>query len=317
MQEAGDVVGGDEQGPRRRGEQCWQPEDGEVLGTHAEVGEEQGLWRDEQLRQRKEGVVLETQAEEEALEVEKYADESLYSTRDYSFCGGSTGTTTVRLRSIEKEDYYGTKINLTGTSTWFAASAFSKWSCGEDAASLFGGRAILELGSGTGLSGIALSKCLMRVGSPSSLLLTDGEEEVVALLRSNIALNSQDASIDCQQLWWGPSARLDKLVIEHPSGFEIVFGCDLFYSQSQSSSGAISGVFIVVEALLSRVVGSSFYLSFTRRDLDINVVLSIAKTAGFVATVEEDCCYDIYGTWTSGQTDFWRDAVYRFQRIAQ
>ena len=256
-----------------------------------------------------------SEADSEAAE--SYAAESLYSTRDYSFCGGSTGTTTVSLRSIEK-DYYGTNINLTGTSTWFAASAFTTWSCGEGSASLFGGRAILELGSGAGLSGIALSKCLMRVGSPSSFLLTDGEEEVVALLRSNIALNNSQDAIACQQLWWGPSARLEKLKIEHPLGFGVVFGCDLFYNQSQAgSSGAIAGVFVVVEALLSREVGSSFYLSFTRRDLDINVVLSIAETAGYRATVEEDCCYDIFGTWTSGQTDFWRDAVYRFQRIAQ
>jgi len=248
---------------------------------------------------------------------EARADESLYSTREHRF-----GSTSVLLRCIAKDDdYYGKKINLTGTSTWFAASAFCKWACSDEnvAALQFGDKSILELGSGAGLAGIALYKCLQRIGHPSSFLLTDGEEEVVDLVRRNIALNSaaDDPTIACQQLWWGPSAALDKLKHEHPTGFDVIIGCDLFYNQAQADSGAVLGAFQVVAQLLSRAAqGSCFLLAFTRRDLDVAVVLEAAARCGFVSAVEEECCCDIFGTWTQGQTEFWRDAVYRFTRLA-
>ena len=236
-----------------------------------------------------------------------------YTTTTHSF-----GETTVIVRSIPK-DYYGTKVDLTGCSSWFAGTLFCQFSCSEERAArvTFGkGKSVLELGSGAGLAGIALAKCLERLGEPLGItVLTDGEAKVVDLLRSNVAANGLADRVDCQQLWWGPSPQLEDLKRRHPKGFDVIIGCDLFYNQLQHHNGAVSGAFFVVDALLSRAEGACMFLACTRRDLDLAVVLDAAQARGFRAELQEDFVYDIFNANTDGMTDLWRDAIFAFFRI--
>ena len=237
-------------------------------------------------------------------------DSSPYTATQHSF-----GQTSVTIRAIKKRDYYGTNVDLTGHSSWFAATLFSQFACGEQrAVALFGGgRSILELGAGAGLAGCALAKCLQLLNQPSgAIVLTDGEEQVVDLLRSNVEQNNLSESVSCQQLWWGPSPALNELKQRTPEGFSVIFGCDLLYNQLQLKCGTVASLFLVVDELLSRT--GRFYLSFTRRDLDVAAVLEAGRARGLVAELQEDFVYDLFGSNTEGVTDLWRDAVYSFRR---
>ena len=228
----------------------------------------------------------------------------------------SFGGTSVTIRSIPKRDYYGTDVELSGFSSWFASTLFSQFACQEQrAVTLFGGgRSILELGSGAGMAGCALAKCLQRLGEPMGVIvLTDGEKQVVDLLRSNIADNGLSAGVMCQELLWCPSPTLDELIRCNPQGFTVIFGCDLLYNAAQGAK-VLGGLFHVVDTLLSRTPGSAFYLAFTRRDLDLATVFEAGHQCGFLADLQEDYVYDIFGSNTDGMTEFWRDAVYRFYR---
>lgn len=220
----------------------------------------------------------------------------------------------VLVNSVPKTDEYGTNVNLTGCSSWFAGSSFAHYLC--DNLERFAGRNVLELGSGVGLTGCALSKA-MDQGSHSlhknRIILTDGEDEVVDVLRANCLLNGLRASTSCQQLWWGPCLALDLLKLEHPDGFDIIIGCDLFYNRSQEE--AVTAAFHTVDALLSKAEGGIFFLSFSRRDLDIDRVRQIGADCGFFSLLNSECCYDIFGSNTDGLTDLWRDCTYEFTRM--
>lgn len=76
----------------------------------------------------------------------------------------------------------------TGLHTWQAAGALAEWAVSGDGRGELCGRRVLELGSGTGLTGLVVAK----VCRPRSVVLTDGNEQVLELLRANVALNCVD-----------------------------------------------------------------------------------------------------------------------------
>ena len=102
---------------------------------------------------------------------------------------------------------------------------------------------LLELGSGLGRAGIMAAKIIQSEGYGGTCVLTDGEDEIVEMLRQNCAHNgvferSRMSCVDgtaadvlqgdvdciCQPLWWGDRASLDALLAAHPSGFDIIIG---------------------------------------------------------------------------------------------
>lgn len=218
----------------------------------------------------------------------------------------------MEIRSIKK-DYYATNVNLTGSCSWFSGENMAKFIVANP--TQFENRDILELGAGTGLTGITLSKTMDQGKgvNVNKLILTDGEIEIVGLLQSNCNRNSVSEATSCRQLLWGPGISLDDFSVLHPSGFHVIFGCDLFYNRSQEDK--VTSVFMTVQQLLSHSVGSCFYLSFTRRDLDISIVLSLALAQGFRSELHNDYIFDLFGNNTDGPTDLWRDAIYIFTRV--
>lgn len=227
-----------------------------------------------------------------------------YSHKTHSY----SGIGAVKVRSILK-DTYGSKLNLTGCAVWTAGEVFCRYIC--DNPLLFRGKSCLELGAGTGLTGIVLSK--VQDDALAVLVLTDGEPEVLALLQSNCADNGMPAAVQLSLLLWGVNSGSQLLLSERPEGFDCIYGCDLFYNRSQEDKVALA--FDTVAALLTKDPSGRFYLSFTRRDLDINAVLAIALAKGFNARVIDECTWDIFSTNTDGLTDLWRDAVFEFRRV--
>lgn len=191
---------------------------------------------------------------------------------------------------------------------------------------------ILELGAGPGLSGIWLAKLLEgkdKKGDLASILMTDGDEEVVKLLRRNCTRNClteskrgdnnihhdvSNISVDCQRFLWG-KLHAEKL-LQSQNGFDIILGADLVYGRRNlpgNDGTIVADLFDTVEMLL-RNNNSLFYLGFTRRDLPIEIVLEAANVRGLVWELQADYNYDIFDTNTDEQTCFWRDAIYSFTR---
>ena len=117
-----------------------------------------------------------------------------------------------------------------------------------------------------------------------------------------------------EQLWWGK----DHALINRQGRFyQNIIGSDLFYNSSQEDT--VIACFDTVSVLLAPATpehNPGFYLSFTRRNLDINIILAIARKVGLEGALAEDYCYDIFGNNTEGQTELWRDAIYVFRRLA-
>lgn len=67
--------------------------------------------------------------------------------------------------------------------TWQAGAALADWAC--ENSDKFTGKSIIELGSGTGLTGFVIGK----ICQPTKLILTDGNSIVMKLLTENFRYN--------------------------------------------------------------------------------------------------------------------------------
>ena len=71
----------------------------------------------------------------------------------------------------------------------------------------FSAKTILELGSGTGIGGIAA----LKYTQPSNVIFTDYTEEVNQLLSENIKLQGESISYDIQLVDWTKPGDYDKV----------------------------------------------------------------------------------------------------------
>lgn len=92
---------------------------------------------------------------------------------------------TIRLKENHNKISQGT----TGLNVWEAALALCEWSIFNE--SVIAGKHVVELGAGTGLSGLVIAKCCQ----PLSVTLTDGNDKVLEYLDENI-LNNFEKSAD-------------------------------------------------------------------------------------------------------------------------
>lgn len=196
---------------------------------------------------------------------------------------------------------------------------------------------ILELGAGTGLTGIWLYNNI-PVTSNTNLELTDGVSEVLPLLTSNINLNPPPASLNVtpSELLWG-----GKL----PKTYNFIYGADLIYERvdgakvrllAQTVRSGLSGVDWVskdsskytneesdeyeipecAEIIFEVTSVPFFLLAFTRRSFPFNQLIEIFNSEGLKCTgLVEGGCFDIFENDTDGLTDMWRDCVLGFEAI--
>lgn len=84
-----------------------------------------------------------------------------------------------------KENHNKISQGTTGLNVWEAALALCEWSLSNKSA--VRGKQVLELGAGTGLSGLVIGKCCQ----PASIVLTDGDDNVLDYLSENVRNNFQ------------------------------------------------------------------------------------------------------------------------------
>lgn len=82
-----------------------------------------------------------------------------------------------------KENHNKISEGTTGLNVWEAALVLCEWSMLHR--SSIDGKHVIELGSGTGLSGLVIGKCCR----PQSITLTDGNDKVLDYLRTNVSIN--------------------------------------------------------------------------------------------------------------------------------
>lgn len=236
---------------------------------------------------------------------------------------GNNGTQDIEvsIKSSKPDDYYATNLNLTGLAIWFGAYNMSDY-CQSNLDRFVGtveneSRNIIELGSGIGLCGIAVSKLIQTYNhdrgreNGGHIVLTDGEEELIPMLNDNCIANG--LSVECSQLWWGPGPTLDAINNKYTNGFDVIIGADLLYSKEQVT--ILPLLFHTVNTLINKNnINACFYLAVTRRNFDIINLLQEASKNGFKWTIDDETIYDIFDNNIDEQTVFWRDSIYIFTR---
>lgn len=124
------------------------------------------------------------------------------------------------------------KLNIisdgtTGLHTWQAAGALAEWALQN--AALLRGRRVIELGAGTGLTGLVVA----NMCAPQRLTLTDGNALVVELLRSNVATNLSaaggQADVHVLQLDWERVQASG--VLDAASRPDVILAADVVYDE--------------------------------------------------------------------------------------
>lgn len=86
------------------------------------------------------------------------------------------------------------------------------------------GKAVLELGSGTGVGGLTAA-----AAGASSVLLTDGSDAALELLQRNVASNGEtSSSLEVARMYWGDEDDTADVASRGP--FDLVIGSDLLYA---------------------------------------------------------------------------------------
>ncbi|ODQ78779.1 hypothetical protein BABINDRAFT_162462 [Babjeviella inositovora NRRL Y-12698] len=142
-----------------------------------------------------------------------------------SYCvGGNVGDNELRDRVIYMRE--SPKLisgnGTTGLRTWEAALYLSRYLLSHP--SLANAKTILELGTGTGVVGLALSKFTHA----EKVILTDGDSNLLDNLSFNLSLNklALGPDLSTQRLWWGSEAG-DKV----PAN-DLIVAADVTYDSS-------------------------------------------------------------------------------------
>ena len=163
---------------------------------------------------------------------------------------------------------------------------------------------ILELGSGTGLLGMAISKICTQ--SPAALILTDGDDKAIDLIRSNLSnpTNQIDASVaHAAPLSWGKDdhglvcaefLEWCRATYKDWRDTDVLFDCivagDVLYKAELPSM-----FFETAHALLSTHGGSLWLCHIPRHGVTQECVVEVAKAAGFSVEAVDQPVSDIQG----------------------
>mmetsp|Transcript_16912 Transcript_16912/g.35094 ORF Transcript_16912/g.35094 Transcript_16912/m.35094 type:complete len:265 (-) Transcript_16912:615-1409(-) len=94
----------------------------------------------------------------------------------------------------------------------------------------------VELGAGPGLCSIALYLVLSRLGASMDfhVVATDGDPDVLQLLRHNVQRNGIESGLSVRALRWGVDPDLEETLAELRGPVPWVFGSDVTYSEQGS-----------------------------------------------------------------------------------
>merc|ERR1711939_495463 len=171
-----------------------------------------------------------------------------------------------------KDTHMGSDVHATGFRTWDSADYLARKVLAEPSSILPQAKEgaplrMLELGSGTGLAGIALLKACQAYypqdrGVQAHLTLTDYDDETLASLKDNVTTNLPGHDEDTASVTY----TVTKLAWEEPSSlvgkgpFDLIVGSDVVYEPHHSAL-----LYSVAEALLSKSPGSAMHLVLSLR----------------------------------------------------
>lgn len=121
----------------------------------------------------------------------------------------------------------------TGLRTWEAALFLANYLNSNPVD--FSNKSICELGTGTGLVGLALAKYYHKEINPlSEIIFTDGDASLIENLSKTFQLNGLivDSTIKTQQLLWGTTNPSDPEFILTPPSTDYVVAADVTYDSS-------------------------------------------------------------------------------------
>jgi predicted nicotinamide N-methyase len=211
------------------------------------------------------------ETEEESPSVGDFFVNRDYTTKPFTFvappqCKYGEAPVTVNLDTLEAAS---TDFDMTGQIVWSVSVLVSQYLCFVAREEVQGAEAILELGAGCGLCGLACSK----LGS-ASVTLTDNEPEVLRVLERSAAYTPHTRVCD---LDWGNEGSHGRL--EESTGratWPVIIGADVIYW-----SHAVPLLFDTVAKLLAP--GGVFILGFTNRRNGLKEAAEAAATsAGLV-----------------------------------
>jgi len=199
-------------------------------------------------------------------------DGSSSSKEEEAMATGASKVVHIRLSGHKAE--LGQTLHSTGLTLWRASELLCAYLV--QTPNLIRGKHVLELGAGLGLCGI-----LVHHMEAARVVLTDGDTDTLANLRSNVEMNcpamadertSAASGIECCQLVWG--RNLEEFVQTHGT-FDVILGADIIYREE------------ILEPLWSSVAqllqsAGVFLLAYARRNVSIDRVLETATKYGFV-----------------------------------
>jgi hypothetical protein len=164
---------------------------------------------------------------------------------------------------------------------------------------------ILELGSGTGILGMAIWKMCTR--PPAALVLTDGDNTAIDLIRANLRnpVNQMDSAlVQAAPLLWGQDdngSNCEGFLAWCRTSYnvwndiDVIFDCivagDVLYKAELPAM-----FFATANALLSQNGGGSLWLCHVpRHGVNHDCVLIAAKDAGFAVETIDPPKSDVLG----------------------
>lgn len=225
-----------------------------------------------------------------------FADPDPYDTFHFTFdakkqASQDEGTNQINITLQGMKQENGQTIHSTGLTLWRASPILCDF-LSSNHERYCKNKMVLELGAGLGLCGI-LSH---RLGA-KRVILTDGDTDSLAQMRSNVDSNLGDEKstqnsddddnvpilkpstyqLPCCQLRWGKNIEKFKQKwtifegIKYP-GFDVILGSDIIYVEE-----ILDPLFTTVINLLAPSPDACFLLSYARRNVNIDLVFECAK----------------------------------------
>ncbi|QHO36882.1 Methyltransferase-like protein [Arachis hypogaea] len=151
-------------------------------------------------------------------------DASFFLNDNYQLTNFTFGSQDIQLFCLQSAS---TDFDLTGQLVWPGAMLLNDY-LSKNVEMLRGCTAI-ELGSGVGITGILCSRFCHKV------VMTDHNEEVLKILNKNIELHScsdntspSSRGLFANKLEWGNSDQINDILQNHPGGFDLVLGADIY-----------------------------------------------------------------------------------------
>lgn len=134
---------------------------------------------------------------------------------------------------------------------------------------------LLELGSGTGLAGIAACRALAQLPGRAQVVLSDMDRTTLDILCKNVQRN--DISLEVKTRVHANIAHLDWANVRASAlqPFDIIIGADIVYEPDHADL-----IYEVVDCLLARNPQSSFHLVLVTRPTHTNDIQALDERFG-------------------------------------